>query len=382
MSAPARLGAALALVMGCGARSALDDPATQERSLVCGLSTVDARAGRAQTLLAAPPAGYRGQLQWTVRSGAPATVRATGPASASFFTEVPGDYQLLVHGEGGAGEIGACLQSVRVRGTAPGVRCAEAARAEASLPITLGAEVRSVAPIARTSWTLSAAPIASARPPPVGAVFTPDVVGDYALRFEAVDAQGERDLCELSLQAVPGPGLRVELSWDPPGRRCVAAEGAECDGADLDLHLLRLGGAGWGSDDDCHYANCNASAGGELTWGGPGPEDNPRLLRDDTAGHGPEVIALTAPAPGRYRVGVRYFTARRAGAQAASLAVYCNGGARVVGPATLPPDLPGEGAFWFGAEVWVRAESCEVRATTGAEAEVRGWIALRGRDGP
>lgn len=382
MSARLRRGAAVALAVGCGARSELPIEREAQRWIVCGVAPVDARAGRGAPILASVPPEFVGELRWEVIEGA-ATVVPAGRGRATFFTEVEGTYRVRASSAAPAVDIGACVQTVRVRGTAPGVTCGAAVRVNASEPMELQASVRSVAAVDRTVWTLTQAPAGSSRPAPVGASFVPDLVGNFVARFEAVDAQGERDACDQTVWAEPGPGLRVELWWDPPAATCADREGAACDRSDVDLHVLRVGGAGWGSDDDCHFANCNASAGTSLSWDGGDGQGDPRLIRDDVSGHGPEVVAIRRPASRTYRVGAHYFDSHAAGAQRAHLAVHCGGVSTPIGPVTLPVDAPDGGAFWLAAEVVVDGASCAVRVISVRDEDpLPGWNRVRGRDGP
>ncbi|MEZ4393419.1 MAG: hypothetical protein R3A48_20215 [Polyangiales bacterium] len=383
MSAWLRRGAALALAVGCGARSELSLEREAQRSIACGAAPVDVRAGRGAPIIASVPASFAGALRWEVLDGGAATVTAAGRGRATFFTELEGVYRVRASSADPAVDIGACVQTVRARGTAPGVTCGPGVTTLASETAELFASVRSAEPIERSAWSLLEAPEGSARPAPLGSRFVPDVVGDFVTRFEAVDAQGERDACELTVTAEPGPGLRVELWWDPPGVSCADREGAACDRADLDLHVLRAGRDGWGSSDDCHFANCNASAGTSLSWDGGDGQGDPRLLRDDVSGHGPEVVGIRRPASGTYRVGAHYFESHASGAQRARLAVHCGGVTTAVGPRLLPPDADDRGAFWLAAEVVVDGASCAVRALTPSDdAALPGWNRVRGRDGP
>ncbi len=120
----------------------------------------------------------------------------------------------------------------------------------------------------------------------------PDLVGLYEVELWVRDATGLRSLLpdRAAVNALPAEKLLVELVWDSPL-------------GDLDLHLLAPGGA-FGGLLDCFYANPAPD------WGAPGdPADDPRLLRDDLAGFGPETIGYGEPLEGAYRVEVHYFAA-------------------------------------------------------------------------
>lgn len=347
---------------------------------MCGLVPVNARAGRGQLLVAALPSGFSGALGWRVVDDPAASITPVAHGRAIFLAEREGEFLVHVSSIDPAVDIGSCVQRVIVRGTAPGANCGDARRVIASERTELRADVRSASPVVTRRWTLLHAPLSSARPAPTGAEFVPDVVGDFVLRFDVVDEQGERDSCEHTIVAEPGPGLRVELWWDPPERSCVERAEAACDDADLDLHLLRLGRAGWGSDDDCHYANCNVAAGNALSWGSPDGRGDPRLLRDDVRGHGPEVVAVASPIPGRYQVGAHYFEQHSAGRQRAQIAVYCDGAMSRPTPMDLEGDAPGGGAFWRAVEIEVREGGCAARVID--PRVVIGWNRALGRDEP
>lgn len=378
-------GVAAALLLGCGARSELSTTSPAPERLACGLTTVRARAGRGVTLLASVPPNLAGPVRWSVVEGpSPAQIDSTGADRARFWTDVEGTYRVRAESDGRAG-VERCEVTVDVRGTAPGATCPFESTATASTAVPLRAIAVSASPIARDRWVLEGAPPGSARPPArrdqrFGATFVPDVVGEYVLRFEVTDEQGEQDQCVTRVHAVPGPGLRVELWWNPPGRQCPSAAEASCDRADLDLHLLRQPSArGWGSDDDCYFANCNGAAGLTLAWGRDGAGDDPTLLRDDVSGHGPEVVSLPSPTDAAYRVGVHYFDPRGADAQTASLMVYCAGAVTSFGPVTLPASGLRGGAFWPVAEVTPGDAGCAVRALQAdASSALEAWEDVAG----
>jgi hypothetical protein len=91
----------------------------------------------------------------------------------------------------------------------------------------------------------------------------------------------------------------TDTDTDPAGELRILLTWAEA-GDDLDLHLLQAG-APLRSDGDCFWDNCRAANG--LEWGDPADlADNPRLVEDDVAGLGPEVIVITTPEIGEYQV--------------------------------------------------------------------------------
>jgi hypothetical protein len=251
-------------------------------------------------------------------------------------------------GDGGAGDGGAgeetCLVTVNVRADGPTALCPAEVTTAPLRAVMLTGGAQGDRRVDSFRWTLEGAPGTSGRPqatPSDAAVtrFTPDVAGDFRLRLRVTDAAGASDECVTVVHATPREGLRVELAWDPPGRSCPMSEGAACDSSDVDLHLLRESGRSepFGGIDDCHWLNCNASAGRLLSWGASGADDDPRLDLDDVTGHGPENININRPSARSYRVAVHYFDPHGAGPQAATVLVYCGASAPVArfGPTVL-----------------------------------------------
>ncbi|MBW2703317.1 MAG: choice-of-anchor D domain-containing protein [Deltaproteobacteria bacterium] len=122
--------------------------------------------------------------------------------------------------------------------------------------------------------------------------FVPDLVGIYEAQLFVTDCTGLRSLLpdRVAVLALPAEQLLVELVWDSPL-------------ADLDLHMVAPGGQ-MGGALDCHYDNPNPD------WGLPGVvEDDPKLLRDDLAGFGPETIGYAQPIDGNYQLVVDYYAA-------------------------------------------------------------------------
>lgn len=137
-------------------------------------------------------------------------------------------------------------------------------------------------------WTLISAPAGSTAVMPGGtgatrSGFTPDLAGDYTAILVVGTADGRSsDPCEVTLQAVPGEAIWVELFWSHAND-------------DMDLHLLRPGGS-LVSNGDCYYANCVPIWTFTLDWGDSSDStDNPRLDLDDIPGTGPENINLDNP---------------------------------------------------------------------------------------
>lgn len=145
-----------------------------------------------------------------------------------------------------------------------------------------------------------------------------DQPGEYELGLDVSDSAGvscvhpEGDTrvpcARVSVLAKPADDVFVELVWDHPN-------------TDLDLHFLE-GNAALYTPKDCYFANPTPDFGefGSLL-------DDPRLVRDDLNGYGPERIVLTRPAPGTYAVKAVFFSDHgdRAPATRATARVYVYG---------------------------------------------------------
>lgn len=168
---------------------------------------------------------------------------------------------------------------------------------------------------------------------------TPDLVldqpGEYEIGLDVSDAAGlscvhpqgdARVPCaRRTVLAKPADDVFVELVWDHPT-------------TDLDLHFLE-GAASLYSSKDCYFDNPTPDFGefGSLL-------DDPRLVRDDLNGYGPERLVLTRPSPGTYAVKVIFFSDHGSPnpATRATVRVYVYG----VLAAELSRDLDGDGLLW------------------------------------
>lgn len=163
--------------------------------------------------------------------------------------------------------------------------------------------------------------------------FEVDVVGVYRFSLAVADAAGPSPCAPATYEVTVthgAGGLRVELTWATPND---PDESDEETVADVDLHLAhpfaqgehdRDGDGlldGWfDSSFDCFWMNEHPNW-GSLAWRG----DDPVMLRDDTAGAGPEVIELPFPEDGlTYRVGVHYYNAHGFGPSYATVRVYAD----------------------------------------------------------
>ncbi len=141
------------------------------------------------------------------------------------------------------------------------------------------------------SWTIIAQPPGSAIALPPGNApdrgpFAPDLAGTYTARLVVTDDMGNVSApCDASLEALPSQDLWVELYWSH-------------NNDDMDLHVVREGGALWNNTDDCHWQNCKNG----VAWGVSGKTDDPELDLDDLTGKGPENINLAKPAESEYTV--------------------------------------------------------------------------------
>lgn len=131
------------------------------------------------------------------------------------------------------------------------------------------------------------------------AQLTFDEPGDYELGLDVADAAGlsclhaqgdSRIPCaRTTVRVKPADDLYYELVWNNSE-------------TDLDLHLVDAGYALY-SDRDCYYGNPAPNFGDFLR-----PDDDPRLLRDDLNGYGPETIVHSKPPSGKTNISVIYFS--------------------------------------------------------------------------
>ncbi len=178
--------------------------------------------------------------------------------------------------------------------------------------------------IVEVQWTLLSTPADS------GALLTDDadseqnglfldLAGIYEVALD-VTAEDDVEACEsavLTIYAVSGSDIHVQLVWDTPGD----PERHNDHGTDMDLHFLHPLGE-WGEVPyDCFWQNRSP------IWGDPESDaGNPRMDIDSTQGWGPENVDMNDPEPGAtYRVGVNYFTDRGYGPSRATIRVFLYG---------------------------------------------------------
>jgi hypothetical protein len=85
-------------------------------------------------------------------------------------------------------------------------------------------------------------------------------------------------------------GLQIKVDWDT-------------DDCDVDSHLIMPGGDFFDCDSDCHFGNPSPDWFVQGDW-----LDDPFLDVDDVDGYGPENINISAPAPGKYRFFIHYYS--------------------------------------------------------------------------
>lgn len=136
-----------------------------------------------------------------------------------------------------------------------------------------------------SSTTIEAPDMASTR-----MVLDPDLPGAYEVQLDVTDATGIKSCspARSTIVAMPAQKLLVEMFWDNAK-------------TDLDLHVLRTVSSPVGmAPDDCYYANRTPD------WGAPGPNDDPKLVRDALTGYGPELWGYVNPVDSTYRVVVEF----------------------------------------------------------------------------
>lgn len=182
-------------------------------------------------------------------------------------------------------------------------------------------------------------------------------IGVYVLELTVTDSQG-RASCTPALVTISTRSterLAVELTWNTP----ADLNPADTNGTDLDLYVRFNDPNQTWNTAAVFYANRTPSWG--PTGGGATTLDDPRFLRDDTDGVGPEVIAIEEPAPtlganafysGPYQVGVHYFSDRGLGPSLPRIRVFSEGGTTpLVDWPTIPRTLPSTDTFWFAGEL-------------------------------
>lgn len=128
--------------------------------------------------------------------------------------------------------------------------------------------------------------------------FWVDVTGRYEIELVVIDALGlESEPAVAVVDALPTNAIRIELTWDHPD-------------SDLDLHLMKDGGAFCDCATDVHYRECGRAP----NWYPLTPGANPRLDVDDRDGFGPETINIDGHGAerfipnGRFQIAAHYYS--------------------------------------------------------------------------
>ncbi len=193
-------------------------------------------------------------------------------------------------------------------------------------------------PIVAHTWTVVSFPSgSSATLAGSGATRTTqtDLAGEYIAQLVVTNDLGQvSPPCEAVATVVPTENLWIEMFWTYPGE-------------DMDLHLLKPGGA-LETNGDCYYGNCVGWTG--LDWGTTGYDpDDPSLDLDDIPGTGPENINISEPQDGVFTVIVNdYPGSVYNGANPTTVNIYVDGS--LVGSFTDDMNY-GEDHYWYVATV-------------------------------
>ena len=234
------------------------------------------------------------------------------------------------------------------------------------------------------TWTITSPFNASATVSGLGATTVLRAPGRHAVTASVVYADGRSGTCTYPLDAYPGAGLIVFLSWSGMGIN------------DMDLHLHRAGStANFCVDaNDCSYINCRPG-GTVSSWGytstpavdceaanaadGFTTCSNPRLVTDNINETDPEWVIHDTPRAGEiYRVMVHQYSAIPPTTNTSRVEIWCGGQRLAIygeSPDTVPMANGGgtacAGQSWRVADVAVTASasgvvSCTVTPLTSA----------------
>lgn len=313
--------------------------------------------------------------RWELVEAPPESTATPAPTGAEDTVLTPdrvGRYVLRLTVTDDTGLTDSCEAVVNATPTPPTAICPRTINTTPLTEVTLYGDAVDDGWIVSWSWGLVSTPPGSAavdpEPPDAQvATFFPDVAGEYIIRLTVGDDDGNEASCDVTVRAVPGEGLRVELYWNPPDTSCDTHPGPGCDSTDVDLHLLHPDAPHWFGErsaaSDCYYATCV----GGMEWDTADPADNPRLDLDDVEGFGPENINIDEPVVGHaYTVGVHFYSDDGTGRLAqAYVRIYC--GIIEVDPVyeTGPVELVGasssmENDFWRVATVTWDGFRCSV----------------------
>lgn len=363
----------LAVIAACGGRTPLGGG---EPVVTCSEEAIVASVGdHIEVDASATDDGELVLMAWELverPTGSTAASQSSSPSAALLNPDVEGGYALVFTAVDDDGLTARCRVEVQATSPpiAPTIDCPDPVSTTPLSSVALRSRVEDDGVIVDYQWSLASAPEASSSPSPeppdeLNTVFVPDVVGEFTVRFSAVDDDGLEASCETTVTARSDLGLRIELYWNPPDQSCDTHPVEGCDGTDLDLHLLHPDAPAWFHLPlDCYYATCQRSP---AEWSPGGVDDDPYLALDDVEGFGPENINIPAPAERyTYEVGVHYYSSGRSDAPVmAYVNIYCQSTSTVPtyesGPVELMPPTEEDRDLWRVASVTSSSpDRCEI----------------------
>jgi hypothetical protein len=166
--------------------------------------------------------------------------------------------------------------------------------------------------------------VITSEPPPA---IPANGAGTYTVEFrpDGLPVPHEASLL-IHHQGAAGPTtlaipVRGEVGVPPPAANAITAILRwDQNFTDIDVHLVRPGGAPFSLAGDCFWASKGPD------WGTPNLDaDNPFLDVDDIDGFGPETVNMRTAEAGAYRVMAHYYADRGIGASNATMEIYVGG---------------------------------------------------------
>ena len=160
-------------------------------------------------------------------------------------------------------------------------------------------------------------------------VFSAETLGVYEVGVLVIDKDGleSSNPAATRIEIRPWEHLELTLKWD-------------LKDVDLDLHLVRPGGAYYSDVDDCFFGNPLPD------WGVPGESsDDPHLVADSEGSPAPEIIQMEGPEEGVFEVFVHYFSSRDAKDIYATPTLTVSAEGQVLS-VDVGPKLYGPGKVW------------------------------------
>lgn len=182
------------------------------------------------------------------------------------------------------------------------------------------------------------------------------IQGEYIFGLVAIDEEGFESCneAEVIVRVQPNEKISIQLTWSNP----EDPDESDMVGADVDLHLVKMGPGKWfESPYDVYFRNTGSENDG--IWN---PE-SPSLDRDDTDGAGPETIQMDNPANCQwYAVGAHYYL-QRFGTAYATMRIFID--ANLVYESSKA--LKTNGQFWDVARIqWDSRQVFDVDNLLGA----------------